>query len=50
MSEIKPLVAMIKEEIHTVLALKTSWGRNELELQIERAINMALIRYLDGER
>lgn len=43
------LVQIIREEMKLVLATKTSWGRNELELEFERVLNRALIRYMDTQ-
>lgn len=41
------LVQIIREEVKLILLTKTSWGRNELELEFERALNRSLIRYMD---
>lgn len=43
----KRFTEILKEEEEKMLAEKTSWGRNELKLALEKAKNNALIRYFE---
>lgn len=44
---LKEVFDLIREEILTVIRTKTGWGKNELELEIERALTNALTKICD---
>jgi len=46
----KRFTEILREEEEKLLAEKTSWGRNDLKLLLEKAKNNALIRYLLEEK
>ena len=45
---IEQVLAAVREEMKEQLAAKTGWGRNEIELALERAISKALTRFVDA--
>ena len=44
----KRLVELIKKHFKVRLQAKTSWGRNDLWLEFESAINDALLEHMDN--
>lgn len=41
------LVALIKEKFKTRLMAKTGWGRNDVMVEFDAAVNEALLEMLD---
>ena len=50
MPTIRQVVEAVREEMHELLQAKTGWGRNEVELILEKAISNALARFVRRKR
>lgn len=45
MTDIDKFIKLLRKEVQSTLSYKTNWGRNQLQLELEKAYVSALLKY-----